>query len=114
MSRFGFAIPCAIPWALALLASGCTSGLIYTHTVQPLTTNFDRTPVMEDSDGRNGDIKNIRYYVEAYWDSNAIGDIARSEGIETVYYADLEILSVLGIWRQYTVHIYGKKAEVTN
>jgi len=41
-------------------------------------------------------------------DSNAIGDIARKNGINTLYYADLETLSVLTIWRQYTVHVYGQ------
>ena len=34
--------------------------------------------------------------------------IAKENGIETIYYADLETLSILGIWNQYTVHVYGK------
>ncbi len=48
------------------------------------------------------------WYLHFMWDSNAIGDIAKEHGIETVYYADLEELSVLGIWHEYTIHIYGK------
>ncbi len=48
------------------------------------------------------------YYIDVIWDSNAIGDIAKREGIDTVYFVDLEVLKVLGIWSQYTAHIYGK------
>lgn len=29
-------------------------------------------------------------------------------GIETVHYADLETLSVLGVWNQRWVHVYGE------
>jgi len=93
--------------ALFLLLNGCVVGLIYTHVIEPLDVNADRTEIVPGSG--EGDVKQIRYsLVDVSWNSNAIGDIARREGIETVYYADLETLSVLlGIWRQRTVHIYG-------
>ena len=42
------------------------------------------------------------------WDSNGIGDIARKNGLEAIYFADLETFSILGIWSQYRVHVYGK------
>lgn len=85
---------------------GCTKGLIYTHTVRPLDVSHHQTRVGENSE--EGDIRHIQYYVSVTWSSNAIGDIAAREGLETLYYADLEILNVLGIWRQFTVHVYGK------
>jgi len=53
-------------------------------------------------------------YVDIVWDSNAIGDIARAQGIDEIYYADMETLSVVfGIWSQRTVHIYGKPGPAT-
>lgn len=104
------AICLAILAAFPCAAAGCIRGLIYSHTVQPLTTNLDHTPVGTGG-GSSGDVKNIRYYVDVFWDSNALGDIARENGLETLHYADLEILSVFGIWRQYTVHLYGDAAR---
>ena len=68
---------------------------------------MSQTPV--NGNNGQGDIKHISYYVDVMWDSNAIGDIAKKHGIETIYYADIETLSVLTIWNQYTVHVYGKQ-----
>ena len=105
--------------ALATSVPGCVPGRIYTHIHGPLSTNFNRTPVFSgDQKGRESDVKHlsiplfkIDVSVDLMWNSNAIGDIARNQGIEEVYYADLERLSILGIWNQYTVHVYGKPAE---
>jgi hypothetical protein len=94
--------------ALLLLLNGCVTGLIYTHVVEPLDLNARETSIVPESQA--GDIKQMQYsIVDVRWDSNAIGDIAKREGIETVYFADMETFSlVLGIWRQRTVHIYGR------
>ena len=91
---------------ILLLASCTPYGLLYTHTKKPLDTNMSQTPVNDNSG--QGDIKHIRFYVDVMWDSNAIGDIANKHGIETIYYVDIETLSILTIWNQYTVHVYGK------
>ena len=101
--------------AFALLAglmlglSACASpiGLLYTHTFEPLTTNFHRTPVV--SEQAAGDTKQIDYYVRVLWSGNGIGEIAKQHGFERVYYADLETLRVLGIWTQEWAHVYGIK-----
>ena len=82
-------------------------GTIYSHTTRPLDLNFSKTP-KGGGRGEEGDIKHFYYYVHVLWDTNAIGDIAKQNGIETIYYADIETLKVLGYWNQYTVHIYGK------
>ena len=90
-----------------LVLAGCTPfGLLYTHIRTPLDINMSQTP----ADGKNihGDLKHIPFYVDILWDSNAIGDIAKQNGIETVYYADLETLRILIFWNQYTVHVYGQ------
>ncbi len=98
----------------ALLLCGCVSGLAYTHVTRPLTTHFNRTPVA-DGFVAEGDVKdlNLRYntflFVRVIWDENSIGSIAKEAGLREIYYADLETFSVLGIWTQYTVHVYGSK-----
>jgi len=91
---------------ILLLASCSPYGILYTHKKEPLDTNMSQTPV----NGINGhsDIKHIQFYVDVMWDSNAIGVIAKEHGIETIYYTDIETFSVLSIWNQYTVHVYGK------
>ena len=106
------------PYLLFLLAvvlvSGCTSGLLYTHTTRPLDINHNQTQVSHEDN--EGDIKYLYFFASAIWDSNAIGEIAKEGGIETIYYADIEELVILKIlqyiyigpvWRQYTVHVYG-------
>ncbi len=93
--------------AVILFFSGCAPrGFLYTKTTMPLDVNLSKT-----SSGLNhakGNIKQIHYYVDVRWDSNSFGDIARQNGFETVYFADLETLSILGIWTQQIVHVYGK------
>lgn len=94
---------------LAPLVSGCNGpqGLIYTHKVEPLSTDFHETPVVADDAA--GDVKEIQYYVRVLWSSNGIGAIAKENGFSKVNYADLETLSVLGIWVQQWVHVYGTR-----
>lgn len=48
------------------------------------------------------------YGLYTEFDSNAIGDIAQEHGLQQVYYADIEVLDILGIWRQHKIHIYGR------
>jgi len=97
-----------------LLLCGCTYGAVYTHITRPLTTNFHRTPV-GDGFHAKGDVKELRYnaYLRVLWDENSIGSIAKDAGLSELYYADLETFSILGIWTQYRVHVYGIKAEPT-
>lgn len=90
-----------------LLVSGCGVGIIYTHTRQPLTVDMHRTPIAQSE--KSGDIKHIQlWYASVAWDSAALGDIARKNGMSELYFADLETLRVLSIWNRYTVHLYGK------
>jgi hypothetical protein len=94
----------------ALLISGCTFGLLYTHTWTPLTTDMHETKVAPTTSG-TGDIKHIVLLYPAFsvaWDDAALGDIAKKRGLQELYYADLEYFSILHIWNDYTVHLYGK------
>lgn len=102
--------------ACAPLLSACMVGRIYQHTHEPLDLNLSQTPVFTGADGTGSSavdhlhIPLTAVQVDVLWDSNAIGDVMRRSGLEEVYYADLETFSVLGIWQQYTVYAYGKKA----
>ena len=98
---------------------------LYTHTRQPLTLDMNRTSVVSASG--QGDIKHIELiwaglawnsaalggpleldWAGVSWDSAGIGDIARKQGLKEMYFADLEIFSILNIWNQNTVHVYGQ------
>ena len=98
----------------ALLLCGCTYGAVYTHITRPLTTNFHRTPV-GDAFHAKGDVKELRYnfYLRVLWDENSICSIAKDAGLKQIYYADIETFSILGIWTQYRVHVYGSKVDPT-
>ncbi len=97
---------------LALLLAGCATGIIYTHTVRPLTLDMHRTPITQTE--KEGSIKLIKFPPLVYsiglvaWDSAAIGDVAKKHGLQEIYYADLETFSILNVWNEYTVHVYGK------
>lgn len=95
--------------AVTLLVSGCSVGLIYTHTWQPLTVDMHTTKVVPTSG--EGDIKHVALFypqLSVAWDDAAFGDIAKEKGLHELYFADLEYMSVLRIWNHYTVHLYGK------
>lgn len=102
----------ALTIAALLLLCGCVRGLVYHHATEPLTTDFHNTPV-GDGFGGKSDVKELRYnaYLRVIWDENSIGTIAKEAGFSEIYYADLETFSVLGIWTQYRVHVYGTKGD---
>jgi hypothetical protein len=90
---------------------GCLSGYIYTHTVRPLTTDLHDTPVVPGP-GVRSSLVQVRYsnYIDVRVGNNGIGEIARQNGIARVYYADIEVFRILGIFTQTYVRIYGEKA----
>ncbi|MDY6790694.1 MAG: hypothetical protein SWH54_05430 [Thermodesulfobacteriota bacterium] len=103
------------------LISGCMSiglsdnsilrGRVFKHYRLPYTIDLHNTPVT-DSQAR-GLIIHIEEPVSGYglyteFNSNAIGDIAKKHGLTKVYFADIEIFDVLGIWYHERLHIYGE------
>ena len=87
------------------------NGYLYTHVRIPYTINLDKTPASAAQAA--GKILQINeplsgYGLYAKFNSNAIGDIAQSQGFKKVYFADMEIFSILGIWRDETIHVYGE------
>ncbi len=96
---------------LILVGSGCVSGAIYSHTTVPLDVNFEGVPQKPDHRGPSWKTLSIPVYygrLRFDWGSTAVADAARRAGIETVYYADLETRSVLGVWTRRTIHVYGE------
>ena len=92
--------------AMTLLLSGC----LYVHTFQPLTTDMHETPVSNYE--KTGTIRVITWPLNnarlVAWGSAAIGDVAKEQDMKEIYFADVEIFSVMRIWNEYTVHVYGK------
>lgn len=83
------------------------TGLIYTHTREPLMINANATKVSGNNDS-SGSVKDLQIQtLRVTWSDNSIGDIARKAGMDTVYYADMETMRILGFWTTQTVHIYG-------
>ncbi len=104
----------------ALLLAGCASGIdaphglhgrLFTYTREPFTPDLHDTPV--PSSTGTGHVIRIKepfsgYGISAEFSSNAIGDIARRNGMETVYFADMEEFNILGIVRNRSLHLYGE------
>ncbi|OIP66446.1 MAG: hypothetical protein CO150_03055 [Nitrospirae bacterium CG_4_9_14_3_um_filter_53_35] len=107
---------------LSALMAGCAgitgragnsvlNGYVYTHIRIPYTINLDNTPASAHQAA--GKILQINepfsgYGLYAKLKSNAFGDIAKKHGLKKVYFADVEIKNILGIWRDETIHIYGE------
>lgn len=101
--------------ALILVASGCAfpaRGFVYTDTVQPLCQDLRGTILgskSADGSSKRIQIPTTRFDITAEWDTRAIGDIAKENGISTVYGCDSRIQSLLmGLWRKDTVIVYGE------
>ncbi len=100
------------------MLSGCSTfgdnplpGYIYTNTKFPYTRDLDNTPLAEIEQG--GKIFRITEPFSGYGMyteimTNAIGDIAEKNGIQEVYFADMEVFSFLGIFKHNKLYIYGK------
>ena len=93
----------------ALASSGCMYGGIFQLTTQPLTRNFHNTPVGHAAPGGAGSVKQLQYRgLRIVWDDNAIGALAKDAGFEEIDYADVQTLSILNVYTQYRVKVYGR------
>lgn len=90
-----------------MLATGCVSGALFTHVREPIDINFNRTPV-HSAEG-TADWHSVQYYVQIDWGDNAFGEVAKQAGLSRIHYADLETLSILGVYTQRKVHVYGER-----
>ena len=114
-------IMCITLLSAALINSGCSrfgqdmiTGYLYTNTKVPYSIDLNNTPA-SDISGQSSVVRikepftDLGIYTEL--NSNAIGDIARKNGMSKVYFADLETFSILSIWRSEALVIYGEKAD---
>ena len=107
----------ALSAAMLILCTGCSStgplpGFIYTNVTYPLTLDLDATPVPQNMP-RDAKIIEVRepfsgLGINARLNANAIGEIARTHGLKTLYFADQERFSILGIWTSHKVILYGR------
>lgn len=84
-------------------------GGIYTHVKMPLSTDFHATPVRE----REGEARTLFFREPLYgtsyaWGDASIEEAAREGQLQTVSYADAEVLTVLGIFGRFKVRAYGE------
>ncbi len=91
--------------------SSMLTGIIYMDLKLPYTKDLKNTQSMVLHN--KGKIIKIKepfsgYGMYAEFNSNAIGDIAKKHGMKKVHYADMEYFSILGIWREEVVHVYGE------
>jgi len=92
--------------------TGPLVGLVYTKVKMPLSRDLNASPFK--GNGGTGKVIKIKEPISGYGiytelHSNAIGEIAKKHGIGTVYFADQDRFSVLGIWTTTEVIIYGEK-----
>jgi hypothetical protein len=86
------------------------AGLILAYQSAPLETNFEATPV-----GSKTGTAEVRFLREPFftnlplvtWGDASLEAAAREGGIQTIHYADYELLQVLGIYVQLTVEVSG-------
>jgi hypothetical protein len=99
---------------LCSCGTGPLVGLVYTNVKLPLTLDLKSTPVPEHPpvSDRIIEIKEpvsgLGMYARV--SSNALGDIARQNGVDPLYFADQEVFSILGIWKTQRVFLYGETA----
>lgn len=95
------------------LLGGCSlvTGKVFTHIRVPYTQDLNNTPVTNTHVSgiifhAAEPVSGYEFYIE--FNSNAIGGNAKKHGLSKVYFADLEIFSILGIWKHEKLHIYGE------
>ena len=98
-------------WALALLLAAAP-GCVYRHTVEPLDVNLNATQVWQGRD--DGESEMIRVSIDgvrAQWGDMSVHKAAAEGGLATIDYADLEEWSILGIFTDTRLHLYGRPLD---
>ncbi len=93
-------------------------GLIFTHYCAPMHYRLEEPGgVPCGKDLKQGTVSAYGFMLpvpETFhilsvgWGDAALDDAARGAGIQTIYYADYDLLDILGIYERATVHVYGK------
>ncbi|MDL2268985.1 TRL-like family protein [Desulfosarcina sp. OttesenSCG-928-A07] len=96
---------------LSACGTGPLVGILYTNVHMPLTQDLDETPAAMRAPCTSRVIE-IREPISgaglyAKVNTNAIGEIARENGITELHFADQQVRSILGIWKTNRVYLYG-------
>ncbi|HMO19020.1 MAG TPA: TRL domain-containing protein [Oligoflexia bacterium] len=97
---------------ICFVLCSCAPGLLYTDIIRPECTDMRGTTLGTKS-ARGGaykvEIPTNRIDLTAEWNSKAIGDIAKKNGLTKVYGCDQRTLSILaGIFRKEEIIVYGE------
>jgi hypothetical protein len=100
--------------AMGRVDEGILRGYVFTKVKVPCTRDLHASPASPGA--AEGKVIQIRepisgYGIYAEFNSNAIGDVALRHGLGEVYFADRELLSILGVWRHRKIHVYGQALE---
>lgn len=99
-------LTCAV---LLAAAPGC----IYRHTVEPLDVNLNATRVwLGEREGRSEMMRVSVDGFRAQWGDMSAEKAARDGGLATIEYADIEEWSILGIFTDTKLHLYGRPLSV--
>jgi hypothetical protein len=100
---------------LSIICSACAPGFIYTDITEPLVTNMRDTQYSATrGKGYSLEFKEPLTIVglRTQIASQAIGDVAKNEGLSKIAYADIRTKSILGgIWSKKTLLVYGTPAD---
>jgi hypothetical protein len=98
--------------------TGCLSGGIYQHTTEPFDVNFNETPsgLDETRGAARGEswktlvipLLVVAGRIQFDWGDMSVARAIELAGFETVHYADLETRSILGLWTERWLHVYGE------
>ena len=91
-------------------------GAIFVNHKAPLMINLKDTDIGTDTIRYSH--KKTYYFREPLftqldfaWETADIPEIARRAGIKRVTHADYELMNILGIYAEFTIHIYGYEDE---
>jgi hypothetical protein len=85
-------------------------GVLFSYQSAPLETNFDATPIGSKKGEAEVHFLREPFFTSlplATWGDASITAAAQEGGVQTVHYVDYTILSVLGIYVQLTVEVFG-------
>ncbi len=100
--------------ALAVLSTLCLAGcaptsFLFTLTTRPLDIDLNESDFSDET--ARAFVWTFQYsYLALRFGGNGIAQIAKEKGFTRVHYADIQTLSVLGVWTQQWVRIYGERA----
>lgn len=111
--------------ALAVLGTGCANnfvapvrpptGALFTQISAPIEVDFENTHTKKaDGTALRSGVSKLNYlripfiYLEFTWGDGSLETSAKRADIDKIYYADYEMLTVLGIFGQYEIVARGE------